>query len=58
MTENARCVVTHAPGGHYVCWTHRCFLPWSAAWIDGPCCCDRNGKVHAAAAVKEDQRGD
>jgi hypothetical protein len=36
-----RCEVTHAPGGHYVCWTHKRFLPWSKPFnAEKECCCD------------------
>jgi len=36
------CQVTHAPGGHYVCWTHRKFLPWSEPFNPAAECCCAN----------------
>jgi hypothetical protein len=39
------CEVTHAPGQHYVCWTHKRFLPWSEPLsTNTECSCDRPRK--------------
>lgn len=34
------CNVTHAPGGHYVCWVHRRFLPWGRPFSTTGCACE------------------